>query len=111
MIEFSDQAWEVFSADAENDGVVSQYIIYFIEKFRKEASVQSDSGEEVSQIGNVAISWEISSGRIIIKSIVNADSIISERAARGDKEKYLSVLSRVPDVNPVDGDETRLELL
>ncbi len=107
MIEFSNHAWEVFSTDAENDGVISQYVINIIEKYRKDDSIQRDSGEKVSQIGDMAVRWEITSDRIIVKSIVNAEGIIAERVARADREKYLAVLDRVPDVDPVDGDETR----
>lgn len=105
MIEFYDQAWEVFSADVENDGVVSQYVTYIIEKYRKDTSIQSDSGEKVSQIVDMVIRWEIASDRIIIKSIESADGIIGDRAARGDREKYLAVLDKVPDTDPVGGDE------
>lgn len=33
------------------------------------------------------------------------ESIIAERAKRGDREKFLAVLSKAPDVPPVLGDE------
>ncbi len=105
MIEFYDQAWKVFSTDAENDGVISQYVIYIIEKYRKDDSIQRDLGEKKSQIGDMVVRWEIASDRIIVKSIVNAEDIIAEHAARADREKYLAVLKRVPDAYPVGGDE------
>ncbi len=35
-IVFSDQAWEVFSKDAEKDGVISQHVKYIVDKARAE---------------------------------------------------------------------------
>ena len=104
MIEFYDQAWNLFSDDAENNGIFSQSVIDIIEKYRNNP-VQSVVGEKFDQIGKVVIGYEITSDKIIIKSISDAENIIGERTARADRDKFLEVLERVPDVTSEEGDE------
>ncbi len=68
-IVFTDQAWDEFSKDVEKNGVISQYIIYTINRINKK-DVKSDDPEEcVSQVGNSVISYEIANDKIIIRSI------------------------------------------
>ncbi|WP_026523267.1 hypothetical protein [Butyrivibrio sp. MB2005] len=70
FIQFSDQAWSVYSDDAEKDGVISQYVNYIIEKIRNGDDWISSTGVKSRQVGDLSINYEIIEDRIIIKSIV-----------------------------------------
>lgn len=105
LIEFSDQAWSTFSANAEENGVISQHIVYIIEMIRKEPTHDGTIGEKIGQVGDAVIRYEITSDRVIIKSIVNVRDNISDRASRGDVRKYRKVLDKVPDVPPLESDQ------
>lgn len=70
FIQFSDQAWAAYSKDAEENGVISQYVNYLIEKIRNDDSWLASIGERGSRAGDVSIKYEITKDRIIIKTIV-----------------------------------------
>jgi hypothetical protein len=38
-------------------------------------------------------------------AVLDAGTYLAERSKRGDREKFKSILSRVPDVAPENGDE------
>lgn len=106
FIQFSDQAWSVYSDDAEKDGVISQYVNYLIDKLRNsDDSWSASTGEKCSQVGDMAVRFEIKSDRVIIKSIIDAKEFISDQASRGDIHKYRNVLNKVPDVPPIECDQ------
>ncbi|WP_026661401.1 hypothetical protein [Butyrivibrio proteoclasticus] len=105
FIQFSDQAWSVYSDDAEKDGVISQYINFLIDKVRNgNESLIAATGEKCSQAGEMVVRYEITSDRVIIKSIVDAKEFINDRASHGDIHKYRNTLNKVPDVPPLEFD-------
>ena len=70
FIQFSDQAWSVYSDDVEKNGEISQTVNYLIEKIRNDDSWIASKGERGCRGGDVSIKYEITEDRIIIKSIV-----------------------------------------
>ena len=86
FLEFSDQAWDAFSVDLEKAGGTSQYVLYIINKYRKEVSAQSVPEEKVSHVGNAVISYEISSDRIRIMSIVDENDGSVTCEAQGSED-------------------------
>ena len=63
---------------------------------RRAQSLAQDDGVPLDQFIATALAEKV--------AVLDADSYIRERAARGSREKFDSVLSKVPDVEPEEHD-------
>ena len=63
---------------------------------RRAQSLAQDDGVPLDQFIATALAEKI--------AVLDADSYIRERAARGSREKFDRVLSKVPDVEPEEHD-------
>lgn len=63
---------------------------------RRAQSLAQDDGVPLDQFIATALAEKV--------AVLDADSYIRERAARGSREKFDRVLSKVPDVEPEDHD-------
>ena len=63
---------------------------------RRAQSLAQDDGVPLDQFIATALAEKV--------AVLDADSYIRERAARGSREKFDRVLSRVPDVEPEEQD-------
>lgn len=59
--------------------------------------ISSQEGISINQFVNAAIAEKI--------SIFLSDEYVQERAKRGDRESFLAVLNKAPDVEPTQSDE------
>jgi len=63
---------------------------------RRAQSLAQDDGVPLDQFIATALAEKV--------AVLDADSYIRERAARGNREKFDRVLSKVPDVEPEEHD-------
>jgi len=63
---------------------------------RRAQSLAQDDGVPLDQFIATALAEKV--------AVLDADSYIRERAARGSREKFERVLSKVPDVEPEEHD-------
>ena len=63
---------------------------------RRAQSLAQDDGVPLDQFIATALAEKV--------AVLDADSYIRERAARGSREKFDQVLSKVPDVEPEEHD-------
>lgn len=63
---------------------------------RRALSLAQDDGVPLEQFIATALAEKV--------AVLDADSYIRERAARGSREKFERVLSKVPDVEPEEKD-------
>jgi hypothetical protein len=78
---------------------MSMLNVHIPESLRRRArSLAQDDGVPLDQFIATAFAEKV--------AVLDADSYIRERAARGSREKFERVLSKVPDVAPDESDLT-----
>ena len=66
------------------------------------------SGELHKKVQDIAKKENVSAEQIVITAVadyLSAWERLQQRAARGDRDKFLAVLDKVPDVEPEDYDQ------